>query len=267
MRTKETESKTSSTSIVDFNLATWDEKRVSRVRCRKLVRNQSLYLGRCGETLHCAATVDDVRQATSYPVADVPDLLGDGAYIVMLRFIVLEGFQGDIKTSMITLNGQKVSCQYTAKEQDVLINGKNIPVAVVVCKAVIDEKEQVTVTTLNMKGRLMEHKWVSTPYKIKPSPKSKTVDAWQEDEQMMSLYLDHLNRKRFDIRSYLTRNPEIRAILADIMTKAVMLQPPDVATFMREQLCALGRKQPAVITDVTPGNQLDEQDKNQDVEQ
>nr|CAD7204878.1 unnamed protein product [Timema douglasi] len=66
-------------------------------------------------------------------------------------------------------------------------------------------------------------------------------EHWQDDEELVSKYLDSKDRNRMYIRSYLVRNPAVHELLHDYVTSCLHLGTHDVDKFTSDYFSILRR--------------------------
>ncbi|CAG2067396.1 unnamed protein product, partial [Timema podura] len=108
--------RTSLTSIVDYSLNTWDEKRVEKRISVNNRKESSLYFGRSCDMVHFVARQNQERESTSISLENMEKLVGEGANLILLRQMAVSEFDGDFSTSVILTDGRLLSCVYTVRQ-------------------------------------------------------------------------------------------------------------------------------------------------------
>ncbi|XP_021182355.2 uncharacterized protein LOC110370751 [Helicoverpa armigera] len=239
-------------SILDCNLHTMEENRLEHITKKDLTKERRSYTAICESGYYNKVTRicgdRHVVKRFYHSFDKAHNFLLEGSNIVLLRYIALRRFKGQIKTDTVMMDG--TICESIYVSQGVsqgVVNGTPFFV-VKVERHIIEPSGYVhqTLTILTLRGYTVSHEWADNCYMLHINPLLRVIperdeieqheplrDAWRDDLQLMSDFLDYKNTRVSEGGRYVTESGTLTGTVRDYLQAILLLRPQDTLHFTR----------------------------------
>ncbi|XP_013187085.1 uncharacterized protein LOC106132271 [Amyelois transitella] len=239
-------------SIVDCNLHTMEENRTEYITKRELTKERRSYISICESGYYNKVTrICGERHMVKrfyHTFESSKQFLLEGANVVLLRYLGLRRYRGNIKTETVLMNGLICESIYVCLGvSQAIVNGKPL----FVCKIerhIIEPSGFVhqTLTVLTLRGYIVSHEWADNNYILHLNPLLRIVPekdeiephvplraTWREDLQLLSDYLDFKSSRTSEGARYVSENGALSGAVKDYLQALLLLKPQDALHFTR----------------------------------
>lgn len=135
--------------------------------------------------------------------------------------------------------------------QEIKIN--NIKYEVILITRILIHKNMPPSSSISMylsSGHLIYHSWSNCSYILHINPYSPMPpitnfvmnlhEKWQDDVQLLSMYLDLKEKRRSDLKTYLKDEPEIQCMIKDYVMCLLLEKPDNILDFTIDYFINLG---------------------------
>ncbi|KAJ0175479.1 hypothetical protein K1T71_008638 [Dendrolimus kikuchii] len=239
-------------SILDCNLHTMEENRTEHITKKDVIKERKSYMAICASgyynkvTRTCGERHLMKRFYHSFDVAR--NFVLEGANVVLMRYLGLRRYRGNIKTGTVLIDGTICESIYVCLGvSQAIVNNK--PLFVVKIERHIIEPSgfiHQTLTVLTLRGYMVSHEWADNCYilhlnpllnivpekdEIEPHPPLR--EKWREDLQLFSDYLDFKSVRSSEGGQYVTESRALTATIRDYLQAILLLKPQDTLHFTR----------------------------------
>ncbi|GLV38239.1 uncharacterized protein CBL_12886 [Carabus blaptoides fortunei] len=234
------------TAWVSSSLNTIEEKRIEYIS-GDVNAKQSLYVGSQLDHILVRHGPDQgggrVKKVYSY--AEIGDLVGEGANLVLMRLLALMKHVGEIEVSTMYITGDLCTNIYSCSGPEIAIVNNSEQQVCKIRRKIIEQCgiEHYCHVTLTVGGRLVQQEWHDCAYTIHLNPLLDLAETnanllprtWRDDMQLYSQFLDQKVRETKLSECYLNDSPDLEHLLKDYLQHLLVHKPEgDVIEFSAE---------------------------------
>ncbi|XP_053612798.1 uncharacterized protein LOC128676626 [Plodia interpunctella] len=239
-------------SIVDCNLHTMEENRTEYITKRDITKERRSYITICENGYYNKVTricgERHVVKRLYHTFEDSKQFLLEGSNVVLLRYLGVRRYRGNIKTETVLMNGQICESIYVCLGvSQAIVNGTPL----FVCKIerhIIEPSGFVhqTLTILTLRGYMVSHEWADNNYLLHLNPLLRIIpekdeiephvplrSSWRQDLQLLSDYLDFKSTRSSEGARYVSENGALSGAVKDYLQALLLLKPQDALHFTR----------------------------------
>ncbi|XP_026752248.2 uncharacterized protein LOC113512545 [Galleria mellonella] len=239
-------------SIVDCNLHTMEENRTEHITKKNVTKERRNYMAICESGYYNKVTricgERHIVKRFYHTFEEAHDFLLEGANVVILRYLGLRRYKGNIKTKTVLMDGTICESIYVSQGvSQAIVNSKALFV-VKVERHIIEPSGYVhqTLTVLTLRGYVVSHEWADNSYILHLNPLLRVVpekdeieshapsrENWRQDLQLLSDYLDFKSTRSSEGARYVTESGALTGTVRDYLQALLLLKPHDVLHFTR----------------------------------